>query len=157
MTRTITIFFDTSDSDNLGYSAQLDIPGRPGVAEEPAVSLTPARRCASGPKPPAAVVKAARAALGLGDAAIDWERLDTDNGWRGTCGAGPVVKRSVRANGGFKVDAGPDGVPYADDLGGGVYRLSARGERIVMWSRNPSLVCARFAGAHQRGMGEWRT
>lgn len=87
MTRTITIFFDTSDDSNLGYSAQLDIPGRPGVADEPgAQSLGAsgaARRCASGPKPPARVAAAARRELGLGRRAIAWERIETRDGWRG--------------------------------------------------------------------------
>jgi hypothetical protein len=83
MTRTITIFFDTSDSDNLGYSAQLDIPGRPGVADEPGAmslgSAGAARRCASGPRPPA------RVELGIGRSPITWARYDGPaEGWTGT-------------------------------------------------------------------------
>jgi len=86
---TITIFFDTSDTDNLGYSAQIDIPGRPGVADEPgAQSLGPsgaARRCASGPKPPARVQRAARRELGLGRTPIEWTRFNgAAEGWTGT-------------------------------------------------------------------------
>jgi hypothetical protein len=89
MTRTITIFFDTSDDSNLGYSAQIDIPGRPGVADEPgAQSLGPsgaARRCASGPRPPARVQRAARVELGLGRSPITWARYDGPaEGWTGT-------------------------------------------------------------------------
>ena len=85
MTRTITIFFDTSDDSNLGYAGQVDIPGRPGVAEEPAVSLSSARSCATGPKPPARVIAAARRELGLGRRAITWARYDgAAQGWTGT-------------------------------------------------------------------------
>jgi hypothetical protein len=89
MTRTITIFFDTSDSDNLGYSAQLDIPGRPGVADEPGAqslgSAGAARRCASGPRPPARVQRAARVELGIGRTPILWARYDgAAEGWTGT-------------------------------------------------------------------------
>jgi hypothetical protein len=89
MTRTITIFFDTSDDSNLGYAAQVDIPGRPGVADEPgAQSLGPsvaARRCATGAKPPARVQRAARVELGLGRRAIAWARYDgAAEGWTGT-------------------------------------------------------------------------
>lgn len=89
MTRTITIFFDTSDSDNLGYAAQVDLPGRPGVASEPgAMSLGSdgaARRCASGPKPPARVQRAARKELGIGRTPITWARYDgAAEGWTGT-------------------------------------------------------------------------
>jgi hypothetical protein len=89
MTRTITIFFDTSDDSNLGYSAQIDIPGRPGVADEPgAQSLGPsgaARRCASGPKPPARVQRAARVELGIGRTPITWARYNgAAEGWTGT-------------------------------------------------------------------------
>lgn len=89
MTRTITIFFDTSDGDDLGYSAQLDVPGRPGVADEPgALSLGPAgsaRRCASGPTPPARVQRAARVKFGIGRTPIAWTRYDgAAEGWTGT-------------------------------------------------------------------------
>jgi len=89
MTRTITIFFDTSDPTNLGYSAQLDISGRPGVADEPgAQSLGvsgAARRCASGRQPPARVTAAARRELALGRRAIAWQRYDgAAEGWTGT-------------------------------------------------------------------------
>jgi len=89
MTRTITIFFDTSDPTNLGYSAQLDISGRPGVADDPgAQSLGvsgAARRCASGRQPPARVAAAARRELGLRRRAIAWQRYDgAAEGWTGT-------------------------------------------------------------------------
>jgi hypothetical protein len=89
MTRTITIFFDTSDDSTLGYSAQIDIPGRPGVADEPgAQSLGPsgaARRCASGPRPPARVQRAARVELGIGRTPITWARYNgAAEGWTGT-------------------------------------------------------------------------
>lgn len=85
MTRTITIFFDTSDTDNLGYSAQLDIPGRPGVAAEPAVSLTSARRCSPAAEPPAAAVRAARRDFNLQGIRITWARYDgAAEGWTGT-------------------------------------------------------------------------
>lgn len=89
MTRTITIFFDTSDPGNLGYSAQVDIPGRPGVADEPgAQSLGAsgaARRCATGPKPPLRVQRAARTVLGVGRTPITWTRYDgAAQGWTGT-------------------------------------------------------------------------
>jgi hypothetical protein len=85
MTRTITIFFDTSNSDNLGYSAQLDIPGRPGVASEPGVSLTGARRCSPAAEPPAAAVRAARRDFNLQGVRITWARYDGPaEGWTGT-------------------------------------------------------------------------
>ena len=156
MTRTITIFFDTSDPSNLGYSAQVDIPGGPGVADAPAVSLTGARRCAAGPRPPAGVIKAARFALGLGDAPISWNRLDIGEGWIGTCCAAEATRLTVHGRDGFTVDVSFDGIPFADDQGGGVYRLSPRGEWEAMWSRSPSRACARFAAQHTPGMGEWR-
>lgn len=81
--QTITIFFDSSDPSNLGYSAQLDLPNRPGIAGDAAVSLTSARRCASGACPPAVVQRAARSALGIGRTRISWERIEL-GGWRGT-------------------------------------------------------------------------
>lgn len=85
MTRTITIFFDTSDPTNLGYSAQVDIPGRPAVAAEPAVSLTPARRCSPLAAPPAAAVRAARREFNLQGVRITWARYDgAAQGWTGT-------------------------------------------------------------------------
>lgn len=84
-TRTVTVFFDTTDRNNLGYSGQVDVDGRPGVAAAPAVPLTPARRCADGAQPPAAVVRELRLALGLGRAAIAWTRLNAaSGGWTGT-------------------------------------------------------------------------
>jgi hypothetical protein len=83
-TRTVTIFFDTTDRHNLGYSGQLDVDGRPGVAAEPAVPLTFARRCASGAKPPATVVRELRRGLGLGRVRITWTRFDAESGgWTG--------------------------------------------------------------------------
>lgn len=85
MTRTITIFFDTTDSSDLGYAVQHDIHGNPGMAAEAPVSLTSARRCATGAKPPAAVVAAARKELGLVRTPIVWARYDGDaQGWTGT-------------------------------------------------------------------------
>jgi hypothetical protein len=85
---TVTVFFDTTDRDNLGYVGQLDVHGRPGVAAFPAVSLTPARRCADGSKPPAAVVRELRRELRLGRVAITWTRLDeASGGWTGTLAA----------------------------------------------------------------------
>lgn len=160
MTRTITVYFDTSDPTNLGYAAQMDVPCRPGVADGPAVSLGragAARRCATGPKPPARVQRAARVTLGLGDARITWERLDTGDGWTGTCGAAEATRMIVQGRDSFTVDVDFDGIPFCDDLCGGVYRLSPRGQRYAMWSRSPSRTCARFAAQHTRGMGEWRT
>jgi len=58
MTRTITIFFDTSDDSNLGYSAQM---------------------------PPARVQRAARVELGIGRTPITWARYNgAAEGWTGT-------------------------------------------------------------------------
>jgi hypothetical protein len=87
-TRTVTVFFDTTDRDNLGYVGQFDVQGRPGVAAFPAVSLTPARRCADGAEPPAAVVRELRRELRLGRARITWTRLDVaSGGWTGSLAA----------------------------------------------------------------------
>ena len=85
MTRTITVYFDTSDPSNLGYAGQLDIPGRPGVAAEPAVSLTSAWRCSHGAEPPAAAVRAVRREFNLQGVRITWARYDgAAQGWTGT-------------------------------------------------------------------------
>jgi hypothetical protein len=83
---TVTIFFDTTDRNNPGYSGQLDVDGRPGVAAEPgAVSLAGARRCADGAKPPAAAIRELRRALGLKRVVIRWTRFNlASGGWTGT-------------------------------------------------------------------------
>lgn len=81
---TVTIFFDTSDPTSSGYSGQRDLPGRPGVAAEPAVSLTPARKGAMGDLPPRKAVAALRVGLNLKRVPISWERRADDWGWTGT-------------------------------------------------------------------------
>ena len=87
-TRTITVFFDTTDRDNLGYVGQFDVPGRPGAAALLAVSLTPAGSCADGATPPAAVVRELRRELRLGRVRITWTRFDAaSGGWTGTLAA----------------------------------------------------------------------
>jgi hypothetical protein len=166
---TFTIWHDASAGRGQnGYCAHHDI--RPGArASEGDESLSAlAETCASGPRPPRAVLNAARRYLdiGVGPSRLDFTRLEDV---RITAGCGWVVDRrdDVEMVDGAVYGEGEErvvlhvtgGIPYLDDEGGGEYRLTPDGYRLVYWSRDPVATLLDLArnGGRNRAFGEWRT
>jgi hypothetical protein len=148
----IVIHFDAPTGCTPGYCAAYEsiLPGE-GLGESGWEPVGDARRCASGNAPPASVVRAARKALMLGDAEIEWTRLDAGNGWEGrpvTRGAWSTLSRDL------EVITGCTGT-YVRDDDGKFWRPTARATRAIRWSRHPAATALRLARSHDRTMGSW--
>lgn len=167
---TFTIWHDNNAGRGQnGYCAHHDAPGNPGLRafdSDEALSAL-AETCASGPRPPRAVLNAARRHLdiGVGPSRLDFTRLEDV---RITAGCGWVASRrdDVELTDGAVFGAGEErvvlkegagGIPYLDDEGGGEYRLTPDGYRLVYWSRDPVATLLDLArnGGRNRALGAW--
>lgn len=73
---TISVWFDRQDPGNPGYCARVD------SGESEPINGT-VRRCASGPRPPAAVERTVRETFDLQRRMIRWYRAYDFSGWTG--------------------------------------------------------------------------